>query len=139
MEETKVVLDSSIIVKWFLKELYSEEAIKVRNDYVQRKISIAVPSLLIYEVLNALRYSGVYSEEELKEICLALNKYGFEIHDIEGDLKSKVVEITYRHNITVYEASYVALAMKLKTVLYTADDELLEKFPKITRHIRRYG
>ena len=139
MEETKVVLDSSIIVKWFLKELYSEEAIKVRNDYVQRKISIAVPSLLIYEVLNALRYSGVYSEEELKEICLALNKYGFEIHDIEGDLKSKVVEIAYRHNITVYEASYVALAMKLKTVLYTADDELLEKFPKITRHIRKYG
>jgi len=139
MEETKVVLDSSIIVKWFLKELYSEEAIKVRNDYVQRKISIAVPSLLIYEVLNALRYSGVYSEEELKEICLALNKYGFEIHDIEGDLKSKVVEIAYRHIITVYEASYVALAMKLKTVLYTADDELLEKFPKIARHIRRYG
>jgi len=139
MEETKVVLDSSIIVKWFLKELYSEEAIKVRNDYVQRKISIAVPSLLIYEVLNALRYSGVYSEEELKEICLALNKYGFEIYDIEGDLKSKVVEIAYRHNITVYEASYVALAMKLKTVLYTADDELLEKFPKITRHIRKYG
>ncbi len=139
MEETKVVLDSSIIVKWFLKELYSEEAIKVRNDYVQRKISIAVPSLLIYEVLNALRYSGVYSEEELKEICLALNKYGFEIHDIEGDLKSKVVEIAYRHNITVYEASYIALAMKLKTVLYTADDELLEKFPKIARHIRKYG
>ena len=139
MEETKVVLDSSIIVKWFLKELYSEEAIKVRNDYVQRKISIAVPSLLIYEVLNALRYSGVYSEEGLKEICLALNKYGFEIHDIEGDLKSKVVEIAYRHIITVYEASYVALAMKLKTVLYTADDELLEKFPKIARHIRKYG
>jgi len=139
MEETKVVLDSSIIVKWFLKELYSEEAIKVRNDYVQRKISIAVPSLLIYEVLNALRYSDVYSEEELKEICLALNKYGFEIHDIEGDLKSKVVEIAYRHNITVYEASYIALAMKLKTVLYTADDELLEKFPKIARHIKKYG
>jgi len=39
----------------------------------------------------------------------------------------------------VYEASYVALAMKLKTVLYTADDELLEKFPKIARHIRKYG
>ena len=139
MEETKVVLDSSIIVKWFLKELYSEEAIKVRNDYVQRKISIAVPSLLIYEVLNALRYSGVYSEEELKEICLALNKYGFEIHDLEGDLKNKVVTIAYKYNITVYDASYIALAMKLKTVLYTADDELLEKFPKITRHIRKYG
>ncbi|RLG72082.1 MAG: PIN domain nuclease [Thermoprotei archaeon] len=139
MEETKVVLDSSIIVKWFLKELYSEEAIKVRNDYVQRKISIAVPSLLIYEVLNALRYSGIYSEEELKEICLALNKYGFEIHDLEGDLKNKVVTIAYKYNITVYDASYIALAMKLKTVLYTADDELLEKFPKITRHIRKYG
>jgi len=139
MEETKVVLDASIIVKWFLKELYSEEAVRIRNDYVQRKISIAVPSLLMYEVLNALKYSGVYSEEELKEIGLALNKYGFEIYDLEEDLKDKVIAIAFRYNVTVYDASYIALAMKLKTVLYTADNELLGKFPKITRHVKEYS
>ncbi|RLG74500.1 MAG: PIN domain nuclease [Thermoprotei archaeon] len=139
MEETKIVLDASIIVKWFLKELYSEEAIRIRNDYVQRKISIAIPSLLIYEVLNALKYSGVYSEEELKEICSALNKYGFEIHDLEEDLKDKAITITYKYNVTVYDASYIALAMKLKTVLYTADNELLERFPKVARHVKEYS
>jgi len=139
MEETKIVLDASIIVKWFLKELYSEEAIRVRNDYVQRKVSIAVPSLLIYEVLNALRYSGVYSEEELKEICSALNKYGFETYDLEEYLKDKTIAIAYRYNVTIYDASYIALAMKLKTVLYTADNELLEKFPKITKHVKEYS
>jgi len=139
MEKTKIVLDAGIVVKWFLIERFSKEAIKIRNDYVQRKVSIAVPSLLIYEVLNALKHSGVYSEEELKEICLALNKYGFEVHDLEEDLKEKSITISYNYNITVYDASYVALALKLKTILYTADNELLEKIPEIAKHIKDYG
>ncbi|RLG72366.1 MAG: PIN domain nuclease [Thermoprotei archaeon] len=139
MEEAKIVLDASIVVKWFLKELYSEEAVRIRNDYVQRKISIAVPSLLIYEVLNALKYSGVYSEEELKEICLALNKYGFEIHDLEGDLKEKSITISCKYGVTVYDASYIALAIKLGIVFFTADRELLEKLPKIAKHIKEYS
>jgi predicted nucleic acid-binding protein len=46
MERAKVVVDASVIVKWFLEEEFSEEALRLRNDYVRRVISIAVPSLL---------------------------------------------------------------------------------------------
>ncbi len=139
MEKTKVVIDASIVVKWFLEEEYSDKALKLRNDYVRGIISLAAPSLMIYEVLNALKYSGVYSREELKETGISLNKYGFELFDLEDDFKELTIEIAVDNNMTIYDASYIALARKLGTVLYTADKELLEKFPKETRHIVQYG
>lgn len=79
MEESKVVVDASIVVKWFLEEEFSDRALRLRDDYINRVIVIIVPSLLEYEVLNALRYSGVYDINELEEIGKALNKYGFEV------------------------------------------------------------
>ena len=64
--EKKIVVDDSVAAKWYLIEEYSDNAIKLRNDYVRGLVQIIVPSLLEYEVLNALRYSGVYNLDELK-------------------------------------------------------------------------
>ena len=50
----KVVLDASIIAKWYLKEKYSEQALKLRDDYISGRITITVPAFLEYEALNAL-------------------------------------------------------------------------------------
>ena len=48
------------------------------DAHVSGNIKIVVPMLLIYEVLNALKYSKAYSEKELVELAQSLNKYGFE-------------------------------------------------------------
>ncbi len=138
MEKEKVVVDASIIVKWFLEEEYSDDALRLRNDYIKRTILIAVPSLMEYEVLNALRYSGVYTKEELIEIGKALNKYGFETYELEDTLKEYTIRISLENNITIYDAAYIALAKQLKTKLYTADNELIRKFPETAIHIREY-
>ena len=138
MEKEKVVVDANIIVKWFLEEEFSSKALQLRNDYIRGVITIAVPSLLEYEVLNALKYSGVYSVEELKEIGTALNKYGFEVYELEGRIKEFAIEIAIENNITIYDASYIALAKHLNTILYTADEELIQKFPNSTIHIKQY-
>ncbi len=138
MEEKKVVVDASIIAKWFLIEEYSEQALRLRNDYISGKIILAVPSLLFYEVLNALKYSGVYSSEELLLIGTSLEKYGFEIYELRENLLHRTIKYSMEHNTTIYDASYIALADTLSTILYTADNELLEKFPKIARHIKDY-
>ncbi len=129
MEKEKVVVDASVITKWFLEEEYSDKVLKLR-DYIGGSFQIVVPALLEYEVLNALRYSRVYSHEELKNIGLALNKYGFDTHELEGELKAKTIALALEHNITIYDASYVALAETLNTRLYTADNELVENFPE---------
>lgn len=138
MEKERIVVDASIVVKWFLEEEFSNDALRLRNDYIRGIIVIAVPSLLEYEVLNALKYSGVYSLEELREIGIALNKYGFEVYELEGKLKELTIEIAVKNNIAIYDASYIALATRLNTILYTADKELTQKFPSMAIHIKQY-
>ncbi len=138
MEKKKIVIDASIVVKWFLEEEYSSESLQLRNDYVRGFFTIAAPSLLKYEVLNALRYSGVYGIGELKDLGVALDKYGFELYELEGELKELTIETALKSNTTIYDASYIALARLLNTILYTADKELLEKFPDTAIHIKQY-
>jgi predicted nucleic acid-binding protein len=134
----KVVLDASVVAKWYLKEKYSEQALKIRDDYISGRITIAVPSLLDYEVLNALKYSGVYSEQELKDIARSLNKYSFEQWKFKDELKDEAVKIASKYNITIYDASYLALANLTKAPFYTTDEELLNKTAelKIARHLK---
>lgn len=134
----KVVLDASVIAKWYLKEKYSEQAIKLRDDYVSGRITIVSPALLEYEVLNALKYSGAYSKQELIDIARSLNKYGFECWRLKGQLKEETIKMAAKYDITLYDASYLALATIMKAKFYTADEELLNKATelKMVKHLK---
>ncbi|MEM3549559.1 MAG: type II toxin-antitoxin system VapC family toxin [Candidatus Bathyarchaeia archaeon] len=138
MASPKVVLDACVVAKWYLKEEYSEHALKLRDEYVSGHIAVISPALLEYEVLNALKYSGVYSKQELIDISRSLNKYGFEIWRLKGRLKEETVRLAAKYDITVYDASYLALATTMKAKFYTADEELLEKVAnlKIVKHLK---
>ncbi|MHA1505760.1 MAG: type II toxin-antitoxin system VapC family toxin [Candidatus Asgardarchaeia archaeon] len=123
----RVVVDASVVVKWFIDEEGSDKALKIRDRYVNGEIMIIAPELLPYEVLNALRYSGVFSIDEIKEASVALSNYGIEMHPLLGNLAEKTVEISMETNITVYDSAYVALAHLMDTVLYTADESLIRR------------
>jgi len=139
MEEEKkvIVVDASVVVKWFIEEEYSREARLLRDAYAGGVLDIAVPSLLYYEVLNALKYSGAFGEEELKEVAEVLSDFQFNSYDMTGSLAEKTIEYSMRKGLTVYDASYVALADVLDTTLYTADEELIRKTrnPRLVKHI----
>ena len=40
--ETLVVADASVVVKWFVEEEHSEAALRLRDDYVDRALDIAM-------------------------------------------------------------------------------------------------
>lgn len=127
---TNIILDSSVIAKWFFpSEEDSEIALKIRDLYLSKAISISVPILIYYEVNNLIRsavkslrinerlvkdaYSGflnlelvAYSSKELMELAL-----------------EKAISL----DISSYDASYLALAEYLKVPLITADQKLIDK------------
>lgn len=78
MAREKVVLDASVIAKWYLTEWHSDSTLSLRDTHVSGNMSIVAPTLLIYEALNVLKHCGIYSQEELVELALSLDKYGFE-------------------------------------------------------------
>ncbi len=127
MERKVVVVDASVVVKWFVEEEFSEEARMLRDAYVDRIIDLAAPSLLPYEVLNALKYSGAFGEEELIEISNTLRDFQITLYELLGKVAEEAVRIAMRKGVTIYDASYVSLARHLNTVLYTADNKLVRK------------
>jgi predicted nucleic acid-binding protein len=135
LEKPKAVIDASVVAKWFLEEEFSDKAKILRDSFVTGKLTISVPILIFYEALNALKYSGVYNEEELAHVARALSKYGFETWEPKGKLYEQMAKISLRHDVSVYDAAYIALALHLKAVFYTADLELTQKFPESAQHI----
>ena len=127
MERKEVVVDASIVVKWFVEEEYSREARLLRKAYANNLINIVAPSLLPYEVLNALKYSGAFGEEELKEIAGALEDFQLTLFNLQSEFAAKSIELAMRKGVTIYDASYVALAQILGAELYTADEKLIKK------------
>lgn len=138
MEEQKVVADASVVAKWFLEEEFSDSAQLLRDAFVTAKLTISVPSLLFYEALNALRYSGVYNGAQLALAARSLSKYGFEVWQPKGKLYEQIAKLSLEKEISVYDASYIALATSLEAILYTADLTLTQKCPQITHHISEF-
>ena len=139
MERKEVVVDTSVVVKWFVEEEYSREARLLRNAYADNLINIAAPSLLPYETLNALKYSGAFGEEELKDIARVLEDFQFTLFNLQSELATKSIELAMRKGVTIYDASYVALAQILGVELYTADEKLIKKMQMdTTKHIAQF-
>ena len=62
----EIVLDSSVVVKWFSREAKSAEAVALMDSYVQGSTELAVSEILFCEVGSALRYKPDYDPEKLK-------------------------------------------------------------------------
>ncbi|MCE4602212.1 MAG: type II toxin-antitoxin system VapC family toxin [Desulfurococcales archaeon] len=97
----------------------------LRDFYREGLVDLIAPSLLPYEVLNALKYSGVFGG--FKEIANILEWLHITLYDMEGDYSATTVMVAMRKGLTVYDASYVALAIDKKATLYTADGKTVSR------------
>jgi predicted nucleic acid-binding protein len=138
--ERKVVVDASVVVKWFIEEEYSEQALKLLDAYKEGLLDLVAPSLLPYEVLNALKYSNVFGEDELKEVAIVLESLQITTFELRSDYARRSLEIAMRKGVTVYDASYVALAELENAAFYTADEKLLRKVKDLdfVKHIKDF-
>lgn len=112
---TRVVVDASYVLSWLMPD---ENHPKTR---VGQKIA---PSLLPYEVVNALRsaVSRKRINEELAQKLLG-EFLGWEI-DYQNVDSEKILEIAVKHNLSGYDAAYIYLARKMKCELLTWDKKL---------------
>lgn len=119
----EIVLDSSVVVKWFSKEIKSLEALKLMDSYAQGSVELIVSEILFCEVGNALRYKPDYDAEKLKNALLQLFNLRMKVTHLTEELMNRTSEISYKGKVTLYDALPVAIAEQSKTVCITADEE----------------
>lgn len=73
MIDSSLVLDTSVIVKWFRQgEVLADHALMLRDAYQDGRVRIIIPSLLAYELANVLRYKSDLSTEQVQSALQSL-------------------------------------------------------------------
>ena len=93
---------------------------------------------MLYETLNALRYSKIYDQEELGLAAKSLSDYPFDV-SAPKELLLETSRLSVQYNITIYDASYLALSEHLNIPFFTADDKLLKRVRGRARHISTFS
>jgi len=127
----ELVLDASVIMKWFLPEKLSSKAIEFRQQHLSGKITLSAPCLLPFEIINAL---ATKSQIEKKVVLQAAKVFYFtkiKEHSLNESLANTTVLMVKKYGLSAYDASYVALAKKLSCKFITADKKLFNKIKSL--------
>jgi predicted nucleic acid-binding protein len=121
-----LVLDASATLAWLLPEELTG-AITAAFDLIADDCAW-VPSLWRIEVANSLsvklrrgRITPLQRRESLVDLKLLPIYCDQETNDHVWD---RTLELADRHNLTVYDATYLELAMRLSLPLATLDEDL---------------
>ena len=118
---SQIVVDSSVVVKWFSEEEKTSEAVSLRNSHVEGHLSLLTTPLLLCEVANALRYKPDYDPGKFDDAMRQLVRLHLDENPIDSQLLSRSGEIAFKCDVTIYDAVPVALATLKKTKCITAD------------------
>lgn len=116
-------VDTSVFVKWYSSE--KEEDLKQAHTLYKRlqnrEIRVLTSDLLVFESSNALLRGKGLREEEVREALQIFFKTPVEIVPTDASLIDETINIAARHQLTTYDAVYVALAKRFSCQLLTAN------------------
>lgn len=125
---TEVVLDASVVLKWFHSkgEENIEAARRLRERFESGELRALAPPLLWLEVLNVAARRWGWGEDRLEQLATSLPELGF------GLLEPELSDIARwsASGLTAYDASYVAVAERAGVELITDDAEIIRVAPE---------
>ncbi len=124
---TSLVVDSSVVFKWYRQpgdEDYVPQAVSILERHLHGDIEIHVPDLLFYELGNILRLKESLVSKDALTILRETFALALQIHPIDLPLSEEAFRFAREHDITFYDASFVALSHLLQASFITADKKL---------------
>lgn len=131
------VVDASLVIKWFVPEVDSDAArrwLDASHDYV-------APDLLFPETGHTVWKKvrrGELSPDDGQQLATDLSVIAVEAVPLRG-LLPDAHALALRTGITVYDATYLALAVRLETQVITGDDRFARRLadhPLLAPHVR---
>ena len=119
------VVDSSVYVRWFVDQVGFEHAREVRDSFLAGDIELISPELARVEMANALRKAGLLKANLTRAEYLAavrtLDDLGVELVAQDADGIERVGQIAADNMVSVYDATFVDLALQRGLRLLTGD------------------
>jgi len=121
------VVDASVAVKWLLPENHHAESLALLRAYVDGRTQLIAPPLLAHEValVIARRF-------ERKDLTMAGAQRAFDVFRTyrpalvdQPELSRDALELALRYHLGLGDCVYIALALRYRCNLVTADARLV--------------
>ena len=119
-----MIVDASVILCAFFPDEAQEQAQWLIRDHVAGQLTLQAPSLLSYELCNAIWVAerrGRISRDQADEILQAIEDLNIRIQHLDW---KELLPLARQYNRTAYDAAYLALAQSNQQPLITGDERL---------------
>jgi predicted nucleic acid-binding protein len=121
-----IVLDASVTLAWIHEDERTPQVVSIARQSV--KSGVIVPSLWASEIANALLMASRrkrMTEAGLNEALATLRRLRLSFDHTPHDLVwRQVLPLAMKHSLTVYDATYLELAIRKQLPLATLDEDL---------------
>jgi predicted nucleic acid-binding protein len=140
----RAVVDASVVLKWQLEDEEGLlQALALRDDFLlHRRIDLAAPSLLVYELTNGILTAarrGRIPRELAREGLSNLLATGIRLLPVDS---LQVFALSLRWRVSAYDGAYLTLAEQLDSEVWTGDRAFYtacRKKGSLVRWIGDYG
>ena len=120
------VIDASVALRWFLQEEHSPASDHLFAQVAE--VGAIVPSLWRLEIANALQVAVRRNRIDRAYRDATIQRAGRLPIDVDPETDThawtRTLHLSERHNITVYDAAYLELALRRGLPLATRDHDL---------------
>ena len=120
------VVDASVVLKWLLQEL-TPKPMTVLQKHLSGEDRLVAPELINYEVGNVLVTKTGLRSRDIAEIFGHFSDLEIQTYTLGAEEYRTSLDLAQRYKLTVYDASYLALAAALNIKLVTADKTLARR------------
>ena len=123
----RLIIDSSVMIKWFVVEPYSVEARRILDGYNQGTLALLAPDLLYCESGSILwkkqSFQG-FPEADAIRILTEVQAHSISIAPTAA-LLDDAYHLAITYGRTVYDSLYLALSLREGCRFVTADERLV--------------
>ena len=127
MNVKRVVIDSSVALKWRLRdEEATSQADALLDDFLSGALGLLTTTLFDYEIANALKVAvtkGRLSEDGAMAALDDFQQYSIQRFDF-WEIQGLAFQLARQHQRSVYDSAYLALAQSKGLWFYTGDRRL---------------
>jgi predicted nucleic acid-binding protein len=122
-----IVVDSSVVIKWFVMEPYSTDARRILARYQTGALTLLAPDLLNAEIGNIVWKKQIFHGLAAADARLILNAF----RALTITFTSTAVLLDEAHHLavnsrrSVYDMLYLALSLRENCPFVTADEKLV--------------
>lgn len=133
----KLVIDSSVAVKWFASEADSAQALLIYKKYEQGSLEFIAPDLIYTEYGNIIWKKHIFQDMTQAEVNYAVEEFknvSFTLTPTTS-LFDDAFKIAVKYKRTFYDSLYLALSVRENCEFVTADEKFYNSvkrdFPQI--------